>query len=77
MPHPPLTRRISVQDAPISQNDRVELADYLATIKHDDELFMRCVRKAVRKLRRYELKDHVWLSHWLPIIERDLNASEN
>lgn len=78
MPNPPPPRRISLpKDAPVSENERMEIADYLATIKHDDELFMRCIRKAVKKLLRYDISDHVWLMHWLPIIERDLNASKN
>ena len=78
MTYPPPPRRISLpKDAPATYSERMEIADYLATIKHDDDLFMRCIRKAVKKLRRYDLVDYIWLGHWLPIIERDLNATQN
>lgn len=70
---PPKRRIVPNQDAPvITENDRIALANYLASIKHDDELFMRCVGKCVRALRRYEESDKIWLSKWLPIIERTL-----
>lgn len=76
MPTPPLTRRIALpKDATVTQDDRIAIADYLATIQHDDELFMRCVRKAVRALKRYNSADIAWCDKWLPIIERTLNAT--
>lgn len=59
-------------NASVNIDDRVTLASYLAAIEHDDELFLRCVKKAVRKLERFDQSDRVWLAHWLPIIERNL-----
>jgi len=72
METPPLKRRISVPDATVTENDRIALADYLATIKHDNELFMRCVRKCIKKLHNYQKADVIWIRHWLPIIEKEL-----
>jgi len=62
-------------NASVNIDDRVTLASYLAAIEHDDELFLRCVKKAVTKLRRFSEADLVWLRHWLPIIERDLTKT--
>lgn len=54
------------------ENDRIALAAYLDSIESDDELFLRCLKKAVRCLQRFNNKDQVWLGTWLPIIFRDL-----
>lgn len=77
MPIPQKTREIARKiDAHVSQDDRIELADYLATIESDDELYLRCVRKAIKAIERYRQIDIVWLVKWLPIIfTKEENAS--
>ena len=71
MPIPQNIREIaSTIDANVSQNDRIALADYLATIESDNELYLRCVRKAVKAVERYHNNDIVWLRRWVPIIFR-------
>lgn len=59
-------------DANVSQDDRMKLADYLATTEISEELFARCVKKSVKALRSFDKKDLIWLTKWMPIIIRDL-----
>lgn len=69
MPIPQSIREIVQKiDAPVNKNDRITLANYLETIESSDELYLRCVRKAIRAIGRLSDKDVVWLKRWLPII---------
>ena len=77
MPIPQRIREIaSTIDANVSQNDRIALADYLATIESDDELYLRCVRKAITKLNSATKPNVIWLRHWLPIILRKYDEKD-
>lgn len=78
MPIPQTIGRISATiDANVSQDDRIELADYLAAIESDDELYLRCVRKAIKAINRYSEKDVIWLRKWVPIIITKEENEEN
>lgn len=73
MPIPQNIREIAATiDANVSKDDRIELADYLASIESDDELYLRCVGKAVKAIERYRYNDIVWLVKWLPIITKEI-----
>lgn len=66
--HPSLFERIGANINANVENDRIALAAYLDSIESDDELFRRCLSKAVRCLKKFERKDEIWLKKWLPII---------
>lgn len=73
MPIPQNIREIAANiDANVPQDDRIALADYLASVEINEELFARCVRKSVKALRSFDKKDLIWLTKWMPIIVRDL-----
>lgn len=55
---------------------RATLKSYLTGIKTDDELFERCLRKAIKKLDRFNDADQVWLKRWLPIIFKTISESQ-
>jgi len=74
MPLPPHQKRIASKIcASATKSERAKLAHYLAEIQSDDELFCRCLRKAVAALERFNDSDLKWLLKWLPIIERGLD----
>lgn len=55
------------------QSNREALKARLSAVQSNDELFLRCVRKAIKALNRCNDTDNKWLQKWLPIIYRKLN----
>lgn len=60
--------------ATVSKDDRAVLASYLEGVETNEELFRRCLDKAVKALERFNAKDVEWLKKWLPIILKTLGA---
>ena len=63
-------------NASVTKHDRDTLAMYLSTVRSDDDLFLRCVWRAVMALQRFSSIDQKWLSKWIPIIFHELEGKK-
>lgn len=72
---PARAERIAYEiSATVSKDDRATLASYLEGVETNEELFRRCLDKAVKALGRFNDKDVEWLKKWLPIIFKTLGG---
>lgn len=70
---PPDVARIAEEiSVTASPSNRATLKSYLASIETDEELFARCLGKAIRALDRFNSKDVAFLKKWLPVILRQI-----
>jgi hypothetical protein len=77
MPIPPHIARIAEEiSVTASPGNRANLRSYLAGVTTDEELFARCLKKALRALDRFNASDIAWLKRWLPIILKTVDESE-
>lgn len=74
---PARAERIAYEiSATVSKDDRAALVSYLEGVETSEELFKRCLNKAVRALNRYNARDIEWLKRWLPIIFKTISESQ-
>lgn len=77
MPIPPHIARIAEEiSVTASPGNRANLRSYLAGIETEEELFARCLRKALRALDRFNSADIAWLKRWMPIILKTISESQ-
>lgn len=70
---PPDIARIAKEiSVTASTSNRATLRRYLANIETDEELFARCLNKAVKALDRFNARDISFLKKWLPVILKNL-----
>lgn len=62
--------------ATVSKDDRAALASYLEGVETSEELFRRCLDKAIRALGRFNARDMEWLKRWLPIIFKTISEHQ-
>lgn len=73
---PPDVARIAEEISVIaSPSNRAALRSYLASIYTDEELFARCIRKAIRATDRFNSSDVAFLKKWLPLILKTVAGS--
>lgn len=62
--------------ATVSKDERAALVSYLDSIETNEELFERCLKKAIRALIRFNARDVEWLKKWMPIILKTISESQ-
>jgi hypothetical protein len=68
----PIPKNIRDSAQKLDNDNRLMLSYFLNGVESDDELFLRCVRKASASLKRFNSADEIWLKKWMPLIFKKL-----